>query len=435
MLRRILRWGALAVALTFAVAYLRSTPWLPAPSAQAANARFPSYNSAFGPPRGYKGPVFELSQDYPKELPHDDDLPWKKYNFQTQARDYLLAMQEYAYAGNINRGKDPDGYSLDWIVQKNPVRHWYHMPWRDYGDRGREFMHGMSMEFPALPGSLNREQKGTYSTYAVAMYNDIAAYTIGQVWPDASRRPNTQGVVFHDGALVTKLLFTTAVESDVPEIHGAYQWDGYIYQDATCLKQGCPRAIEPVRLVQMDIAVKDSRGSKTGWVFGTFVYKHNENGSSVWQKMVPLGLMWGVDPELTSADPQGKPQESAIFEVGLYQHLGCHGRLTGPVDNPTSACESCHMTAQYPSAYSLPNKLYACDESPQNSSYWQNLQGGSLFQQQGNGPTNALDYSMEMASAVQNYYMDTEHAIVAPDDKTYTFKGSNVVYNVVRRQE
>jgi hypothetical protein len=32
----------------------------------------------------------------------------------------------------------------------------------------------------------------------------------------------------------------------------------------------------------------------------------------------------------------------------VSQHLGWLGRLNGPVDNPQSACLSCHGTAQSP---------------------------------------------------------------------------------------
>src|SRR5262249_5769837 len=149
------------------LAFLALTlPLVPARNAPTAPpAKFPSYNPAFGPPAGWKGPVFQLSQDYLKQLPKNEELPWTKYDFHTQPKEYLLAVQKFAYEGNIDRGKDADGNSLDWIVQNNPVRRWYHMPWRHYSDRGREFMHGMTMEFPASPGSLVKQQKGTYNTY------------------------------------------------------------------------------------------------------------------------------------------------------------------------------------------------------------------------------------------------------------------------------
>jgi hypothetical protein len=53
--------------------------------------------------------------------------------------------------------------------------------------------------------------------------------------------------------------------------------------------------------MQFDIVVKDSIAApKTGWVFSTLVYNANATGD-VWDKMVPLGAMWGNDPDVNSA--------------------------------------------------------------------------------------------------------------------------------------
>lgn len=410
-----------------------------APSAPPSPG-FPSYNPDFGPPAGWTGPVFQLSQNYPKQLPKNEKQPWKQYDFRTQAREYMLAVQSYVYEGNVDRGEDASGNSLDWVVQKNPVRTWYHMPWRDFGLRGREFIHGMTLEFPSPPGSLHPKQEKTHNTYAVAMYNPLAGYAVGQVWPDPTQGPSMNHFVYPDGALIAKLLFTTALEEDVPGVKDAFQWKGSVYKttEVKCIRypaKGCPREIRSVRLFQMDVAIKDSRASKTGWVFGTFVYKHDQTGvKSVWEKMVPLGLMWGVDPQLTSADTNGKPQESIIFDVGgLYQHLGCHGRLSGPLDNPASACMSCHMTSQYPAARPLPNtkKNYPCDAS-QNAQYWQDLQAGAIFQPQLE-PTFSLDYSLELANAVQNYFRSKGKATLSKDRETYKLRGKKTRYQVIRR--
>lgn len=426
----------LRVFVLVALASNLSTPAPRVAGAQSAPPRpgFPSYNPAFGPPPGWTGPLFQLSQNYPKELPKNEKQPWKQYDFRTQPREYMLAVRSYVYEGNLDRGEDASGNSLDWVVQKNPVRTWYHMPWRDYGPRGREFIHGMTLEFPSSPGSLQLTQKKTANTYAIAMYNPIAGYAVGQVWPDPAQGPSMKNFVYPEGALIAKLLFTTALASDVPEVEGAFHWKASVYKHTDCTNPGCPREIRTVRLFQMDAAIKDSRASKTGWVFMTFVYNYDQTGAkSVWEKMVPLGLMWGLDPQLTSADTNGKPRESITFNMGLYEHLGCHGRLSGPLDNPNSACMSCHLTSQYPGAYPLPSKAYLCD-APQNAQYWQDLQAGAIFQQQSE-PTFSLDYSQELANAVQNFFMSKGNATVAPDGKTYTLGNSKTVYHVIRRQD
>ena len=55
-----------------------------------------------------------------------------------------------------------------------------------------------------------------------------------------------------------------------------------------------------VRLLQIDVAVKDSRADPAGgWVFGTFQYDNSVKAASPWRRVTPVALMWGDDPGLT----------------------------------------------------------------------------------------------------------------------------------------
>ncbi len=55
--------------------------------------------------------------------------------------------------------------------------------------------------------------------------------------------------------------------------------------------------VVPLRVLQFDIIVKDTIASpQTGWVFITYVYDKDAPGSTTWDKLVPLGAMWGNDP-------------------------------------------------------------------------------------------------------------------------------------------
>jgi hypothetical protein len=420
---------------TVAVGIALAGAALPTTRAKDAAKSFPSFEPSQGPPTGWKGPVFKLSQDYPGKVPKGEALPWMKYDFRTQPREYLMALRAYAYEGNINRGRDAAGNTLDWAVLSNPVRRWYHMPWRTPGNNGREFVHGLTMEFPSRPGTLDPGQKNVANTYAVAMYSPVAAFTVGQVWNNPAGPPVQAAANFTEGALIAKLLFTTADPSDVPEAEGAYTWEANIYNDPGCTKVGCARSVRTVRLFQMDVAVKDSRSPQTAWVFGTFVYDRTAQGTSIWEKMVPLGLMWGNDPDLTAASPAGAaPKESIIFKVGGYEHLGCHGRLSGPLDNAASACMSCHMAAQYPATSPVPNTKNAKCDDASNAAFWRNLSGREAFAQPTSGEkATPLDYSMEMASSVQNYMLAQKPATFAPDGKTFSFKGESTVHHVVVR--
>lgn len=430
------RGRTLAAAAAVAVAVMAAATVGTAKDTKPAAVKgFPSFLPSLGPPPEWKGPLFALSQDYPQSKPPAEPLPWTKYNFRTQPREYLMAVRAYAYEGNVGRGTDPAGQPLDWAVASNPVRRWYHMPWRHTGNNGREFIHGLTQEFPSKPGSLDPGQTNLANTWAVAMYNPAAAYTVGRVWPDPDGPPVLTEAEFLEGAVVAKLLFSTAELSDVPGLAGTQEWSANIYQTSDCVKLGCPRAVRTVRLVQMDVAVKDGRAPQTAWVFGTFVYERTADGASTWEKMVPLGLMWGNDPSLTSASPaEARPAESVILKTSGYEHLGCHGRLSGPLDNPASACMSCHMAAQYPSTSPVPNtKAAKCDDPP-NQAFWRNLSGRQAFTPTVSGKkASPLDYSMEMASSVQNYFLSKKAAVFSPDGLSFTFKGETAVHPLVVR--
>ena len=94
---------------------------------------------------------------------------------------------------------------------------------------------------------------------------------------------------FAEHSFVFKLLFSAAPANAFPQnlLTGALQVD--ILPDP---------GDDPVRvrLMQIDIAVKDRRAGTTGWYFATYAYDRNLPGTSPWTKMVPVGLMWGNDP-------------------------------------------------------------------------------------------------------------------------------------------
>src|SRR5690349_11387173 len=70
-------------------------------------------------PNDWKGNVFKLSYDYPKKLPIEKKMPWLKYKFKTQPKEYMNAVLEYLVEGNEK---------ANWVVQNNEIRKWYHAP-------------------------------------------------------------------------------------------------------------------------------------------------------------------------------------------------------------------------------------------------------------------------------------------------------------------
>ena len=48
--------------------------------------------------------------------------------------------------------------------------------------------------------------------------------------------------------------------------------------------------------------------------------------------------------------------------------------------------------------------------------------------------TTAFDFSMEMASSVENYMIARQHPTISPDGRTYVLPGHTVTHQVVRRE-
>jgi hypothetical protein len=347
-------------------------------------ANFPS--SAIGPPVGWPGPVFVLSQQYPAHTV-PDNLPFTTIDPRTHAIAYMNAVLQYCLQGNVQ---------VDWRGQSNPVRRWYHAPWLHFGDHGREPIHGLTMERTSLAGDLAPGQPGGIQNWAVGIYNGIAAATIGAVWRNPVS-PTRAAARFAPGSVAVKLLFTEATPQQVPFLAGAKTWSAYIYKDLANAKMGAPRVVKQLSLLQVDIAVRDPRfDSTTGWVFGTFIYDGRLKGNNPYSKLRLVGLMWGNDPNINQ--PGSKILESVLnpAEAPIMQHYGWLTRLNGPVDNKVSSCLSCHSVAQWP--ISAPMTPQGAEGSAQWMTWFRNIPAGQPF----SAGSDSLDYSLQLAFGIQN---------------------------------
>jgi hypothetical protein len=296
---------------------------------------------------------------------------------------------------------------VDWAIQNNRVRAWYHTPWMHYGPNGREFMRGLTRERttpkPAEPGKgeLGPLQTTCFQNWAVGFLNAPGGYVTGQVWADPLA-PDPVKSLFPAGTVAAKLLFTAATVDQVPYLANSLEWDANIEDipptDATCNKTN-GRKVQRVRLLQMDLAVRDPRAnSTTGWVFATYTYDGTQPGANWWERMVPVGVMWGNDPNLTQqAFDQGKRVEESWINPDLRtpQHLGWLGRLNGPVDNPTSACLSCHGTAEVPARSPMFPRL----NDPNRMRWFQNVPAGNAFDQR----SISTDYNLQLSTGIQRF--------------------------------
>jgi hypothetical protein len=210
----------------------------------------------------------------------------------------------------------------------------------------------------------------TFDTHVLTYYDERSAYTLHKVWGTTAKNPapTTANFQFPEGSVIVKAAVFVSDDPAVqqnwwPVTNGAAAWP--IYTSIPEQNPGAP-AVLTSYVMQFDIIVKDSVAApKTGWVFSTLVYDVNAPGDA-WDKMVPLGAMWGNDPGVDpTVNPSAKLEENWINPAApLYstQTLGWGGRLSGPndggrndiqvgkkvlINHPDSSCMSCHSPAQW----------------------------------------------------------------------------------------
>jgi hypothetical protein len=350
-------------------------------------------------PANYTGRRFVLSQDYPAAVPAIVTAPWLKIDFKTDAGavQYMMALREYVYAGMAD---------ADWQGEKNQVRKWYHVPWMSPGKRPREFVRGMTEERPLSGPELGVKKGRTVQNWAIGYYNDVGAVSLGRVFATPSA-PDPTKAASAVGTVVAKVLFSAAVADDFDGadiLEGSPAWQANIIARRTPFE----KKIGSVRLLQMDVAARDPRATETGWVFGTFAYDRAAKGANGWDKMIPVGLMWGSDPKRlpTANTPPAETRINAAAPAYALNHLGWAQRMNGPVDNPVSACLACHSTAQVPNVLTSMTPMRGCTDA-QKLHWFRNLRGNQPFggisascQPQPPAGVVALDYSLQLSVAL-----------------------------------
>jgi hypothetical protein len=214
--------------------------------------------------------------------------------------------------------------------------------------------------------------------------------------------------VFAERTASFKLLFTDLDAAVAPYLAGAPAINAMI--DPPGADSGRPpseRVMRPVRLLQVDIAVRDKRATDTGWVLGTYVWRGPRQGDGLFDNLVPVALAWGNDPGVFDTNLR----ESLVNRdlVGLLyarpgrDHMGFNGRANGPADNKLSACVSCHGISQWPPSPkgfvgNLPPSPTPLQVRELVGTYFKNVKGGSLFDA---SVANAvgLDYSLQLQTA------------------------------------
>jgi hypothetical protein len=308
--------------------------------------------------------------------------PWRNFDPRIPAERlaYTLALRNYAFSSRpvreltpqltaVSNYRDPIGGTVTATLRD---QRWYPAPRMTFSSPGspREPAYGMTLERTVGDGEL-ADNTEDFQNYAVAYYDRRGARTSRNTWknsvPGRDVADLTQMQMATD-SLVFKLLYGAARPSDFPVdiLDGSLALEILPNNNATKVR---------VRLLQVDIAVRDERAGVTGWYFATYAYDRSVAGNSPWRKMVPVGLMWGNDPAGgTLTQTWINPAAPAYARA----HLGVGGRLNGPVDNRASACMACHNTAQVPSvARIIPQGR--CNVSPFKEAWFRNLSGTTAF--------------------------------------------------------
>jgi len=277
------------------------------------------------------------------------------------AAAYVAALKQYA-AGNARQ------LLQDYIHWDAAKAHWYNEPWLG---STRESIHGTYAAGQFGPSIFpHTGLKTTFDTHVLTYYDERAAYTLYKVWGAGAANPDvkTGNFQFDEGSVIVKAAVFVSDDPKAsrdwwPVTDGAAVWP--IYR-AIPEQQPGSAAVLSAYVIQFDIIVKDSVASpRTGWVFATLVYDRNATGDA-WDKMVPLGAMWGNDPGVDSSAKKALPLEETWINPAAPKYstetLGWGGRLAGPNDgarndiqvgkkemenHPDSSCMSCHGPAEW----------------------------------------------------------------------------------------
>lgn len=278
---------------------------------------------------------------------------------------------------------------------------WYDMPWTA---AGKDPCDGRDSLLGSYSGQRIERDSFADSGLAVDMqnftliyYDPTSAAMLGRLWADPFR-PDVTAAQFPEGAIVIKVGAVTATPAQWPVLDGAALWYAHWPrldpQAGRCVydPKTNPPVVQPVRVLQFDVIVKDRVASpETGWIFTTFIHDRDAAGDGPWDRLVPLGAQWGNDPryagEADGNGPNGELQETWInpaapgYALGT---LGWGGRLSGPIDVSqrhnvvltdgrrvprleVSSCMSCHSSAQFPftaNLYPSPNIQFPPEGQP-----------------------------------------------------------------------
>jgi hypothetical protein len=373
------------------------------------------------------------------------------------ALQYMLRLKKFVSADLNGVVNDP----LHWSPEKAG---WFDMMWSAQGSRlpdgsidpnsGREALLASYTGQILLPYTFDDPVPAVpFQNHAVIYYNDVAAGLLGKIWKDPYE-PDLKNTQFPEGSIVFKVESATLTPEQWPPLEGSAV--SYVYRPTVAMIQDphcnpVKPEVVPVYFSQMAVKIKDSVASpETGWVYMAFAYDATANGANVWDKAVPVGAMWGNDPQFAHT-PSGKNPNGPLLETWVNpaapaytrQTLGWGDRLAGPMDVATrhnvvtvsgartqgtkefaaSSCLSCHSAAQFPfteNLYPSPNKVFPEDGtqflmydpgSEDWARWFENRPGTEALSGDGRTGIVALDYDMLLTFSLGAFSAAAGHSL------------------------
>lgn len=329
--------------------------------------------------------------------------PWKTISFRDEPSDYMFAVLD-TFRSDFSR--------VGPRLASTGTESWWIVPWMDYTRHGREPLMGLTKERSPRPGDLSPSSTGNYQVWAVGFYNAPGAAVVGEIYADPCDPQFPRSVDFPDGTVSVKLLFTDAPTEQLHYLADAPTYHAFVDPSG---EDGPPsnRVRTDMRLLQVDIAVRDERADPVGWVFGTFAWTGVPRGDGLFDNLEPVSLQWGDDPGVTRPRDIRETwinpwMEGVTFGWWERQTLGFMGRANGPADNIRSSCISCHATARLPSVPGrrLTNSGFdmivdladPAKVAEHVATWFINLPGGDDFAPDV-PPVSALNYSLQLDAA------------------------------------
>jgi hypothetical protein len=342
--------------------------------------------------------------DYPNSV-NQSPPAWSNVDFRKAPIDFMRAVLDGVRPFFQRKNRELVGTGTE---------PWWISEWLDYTTSGRESLMGLTKERGPNPGDLSPSSGDGNQVWAVGFYNELGASVLGEVFVDPCNPSLPMAVAFPDNTDSVKFLFTDASPSEVLYLQNAPEYDAMIDApgSGSAPKPTSQRSKRAVRLLQVDISVKDPRATTTGWVFGTFAWIGPPRGDELFDNLVPVALQWGNDPGVydarlhetwTNAELKG-----ITYGWTARPYMGFFGRANGPADNIRSSCLSCHAAARTPRADigllgSNFNMAYDITDpvlvKSHVDTWFQNIRSGRLFEPD-KPAFSTLDYSLQLESAM-----------------------------------